>query len=174
MKTHQFVTTVVGIVGHALTISQWEALEALYQAVQAEEIKTITVSERIDCELPPEENNPTLWAEAYIRRQIEWSARTFGLGHRTVAIASHINREILEVFDKPHDLEEWIDIIILGLDGAWRCGKERDYSELEIIEMLNRKQQKNFERAWVRPEDPNQPCEHQREDGNGNEDETRL
>jgi hypothetical protein len=116
-----------------------------------------------DCELPVQ-GDPREWMRAYIRRQIEWSYKNFGHGHRTTAILNHIEKEIKEIVENPHDLEEWIDIIILALDGAWRCGRQRDYTPEDIMDMLDFKQLKNFDRVWVLPADPNQPCEHQREE----------
>jgi hypothetical protein len=83
---------------------------------------------------------------------------------RTSGILNHIEKEIKEIVENPHDLEEWIDIIILALDGAWRCGRQRDYTPEDIMDMLDFKQLKNFDRVWVLPADPNPPCEHQREE----------
>lgn len=95
-----------------------------------------------------------------IRQQMRWSAETFGPGARTDGILAHITKEIIEVRAEPDDLEEWVDLIILSLDGAWRSGGGR--SAEEIVEMLNFKYEKNFGRRWpdwrAAPED--QPIEH--------------
>ena len=56
----------------------------------------------------------------------------------------HIKKEIKEIEENPEDLEEWIDLIILGFDGAWRQG----YSAEEIVECLEAKQSKNETREW--------------------------
>lgn len=106
------------------------------------------------------------WFREYIRRQIEWSARTFGQGHNTVGLIKHITKELAEIDRAPNDLEEWIDVIILGLDGAWRCGKTFDYSPDQIMEMLLAKQQKNFSRTWI-IKGEGEPIEHDRSQEEG-------
>jgi hypothetical protein len=58
----------------------------------------------------------------YIGRQIEWSSRTFGPGPRTAGLLAHIRSELNEIEAEPADVTEWIDVIILAIDGAWRAG----------------------------------------------------
>ena len=84
--------------------------------------------------------------ENYIDNQIEWSKKTFGNGRRTIGILKHIMSELNEVADNPDDLEEWIDVIILAIDGAWRHG----YTAKNIIECLEKKQAINFRRKYNR------------------------
>lgn len=88
---------------------------------------------------------------AYLERQREWSERTFGPGRRTVGITKHIEKEITEVRNDPDDLMEWIDIMILAIDGFWRAGGHPS----QLMEMLEAKQAKNFARKWppILPED---------------------
>lgn len=82
---------------------------------------------------------------AHIHRQMLWSARTFGPGPRTKGITDHIKKELdVEIAADPTDLAEWIDIVILGLDGAWRAG----HSPAEIVYMLEAKQLTNEQRRW--------------------------
>jgi len=76
----------------------------------------------------------------YIQRQEEWSARTFGNTPRTKGITAHIRKELAEIEAAPQDVEEWVDVMILALDGAWRAG----YSAREIVAALEAKQAKNF------------------------------
>jgi len=80
----------------------------------------------------------------YIRRQMDWSARTFGPAKRTVGIINHITKELEEIRKEPHDIEEWVDVMILAMDGAWRAGANPE----QITEILLRKQVKNFTREW--------------------------
>lgn len=80
----------------------------------------------------------------YIAVQREWSRRTFGPGSRTPGILSHIAKELVEIADSPYDVMEWVDVIILALDGAWRAGHDPE----EILAALHRKQVINFERTW--------------------------
>lgn len=98
--------------------------------------------------------------EAHLARQHEWSERTFGPGMRTLGIIDHIQRELVEIQDDPSDLNEWIDVVILALDGAWRCGA----SPSEIIAGIVAKQAKNEARSWPdwRTSDPNKAIEHKR------------
>ncbi|WP_231753038.1 dATP/dGTP pyrophosphohydrolase domain-containing protein [Burkholderia sp. TSV86] len=59
---------------------------------------------------------------AYLQRQREFSERTFGPGARTAGVCDHIRKELKEIEANPGDLTEWIDVVILALDGAWRAG----------------------------------------------------
>lgn len=109
---------------------------------------------------------------AHLARQAAWSERTFGPGTRTDGILDHIQKEMKEVRsasvdysrtmqgDNPEALKEWIDIVILGLDGAWRSGATPD----QIIEALAAKQAKNEARTWPdwRTADPSKAIEHDR------------
>lgn len=80
----------------------------------------------------------------YIIRHISWSKSTFGEGDQHKKICNHIEKELDEIRDNPSDLFEWIDVIILALDGAWRAG----YTPVQIINALVQKQAINFERKW--------------------------
>ena len=81
---------------------------------------------------------------AHLQRQREWSARTFGPGDRAKGVVDHIRKELNEIEADPGDLKEWIDVVILGLDGAWRCGATPE----QIIAALVAKQAKNEARQW--------------------------
>ena len=81
---------------------------------------------------------------SHIDRQIIFSRATFGPGHRTAGVIDHIRKELIEIEDNPNDLEEWIDVIILGIDGAWRAG----YTPKEIAAALAAKQVRNEARNW--------------------------
>lgn len=97
----------------------------------------------------------------YIARQRTWSADTFGSGDRTQGVLDHIRKELGEIEENPDDLEEWIDVIILALDGAWRRG----YSPQRIVDALAAKQLKNMQREWPdwREAAPDQAIEHVRD-----------
>jgi len=81
---------------------------------------------------------------AHLRRQREWSERTFGPAKRTSGVVEHIRKELREIEAAPDDLEEWIDVVILALDGAWRHGGSPE----QIIDKLAEKQAKNESRTW--------------------------
>ncbi len=82
--------------------------------------------------------------EKHLLRQKKWSRLNFGPGRRTKGIIAHIRKELKEIGRNPDDLEEWIDVVILGLDGAWRSGASIE----EIVAMISAKQQKNEKREW--------------------------
>lgn len=96
---------------------------------------------------------------AYISDQREWSQRTFGEGQRTVGITEHIRKELAEIVAHPDDVTEWIDVVILALDGAWRHGASPE----QIVKALLDKQRTNFARCWQPVVDENTPSEHVRE-----------
>jgi len=81
---------------------------------------------------------------AHLKRQKEFSKKTFGPDPRLRGILAHIRKELVEIERHPTDLEEWIDVVILALDGAWRAG----HSVKEVVACLERKQAKNEARTW--------------------------
>lgn len=93
---------------------------------------------------------------AYLQRQEDWSSQTFGQGLRTRGIIEHIKKELAEVLANPHDLSEWVDVVILALDGYWRHGGVPE----TIMDALNAKQEKNFSRFYPKPESEDVPSEH--------------
>ncbi|MES2319960.1 MAG: dATP/dGTP pyrophosphohydrolase domain-containing protein [Pseudomonadota bacterium] len=97
---------------------------------------------------------------AHLARQAAWSELTFGPGMRTAGVCDHIRKELTEVEADPSDLEEWVDVVILALDGAWRCGGTPD----QIIGGIVAKQAKNEGRVWPdwRTADPSKAIEHDR------------
>jgi len=81
---------------------------------------------------------------AHLAHQKEWSENTFGPGSRAFRICNHIRKELQEIENAPSDLSEWIDVVILAFDGAWREG----YSPEQIIASLVNKAVLNESRAW--------------------------
>lgn len=98
----------------------------------------------------------------HLERQRAWSERTFGPGSRLHGVLDHIRKELSEIEAKPDDLSEWIDVIILGFDGAWRAG----YTPEQIVLALVAKQAKNEARRWPdwRNLSPDKAIEHVREE----------
>lgn len=80
----------------------------------------------------------------HIERQIAFSEKTFGPGPRTKGVLDHIKKELKEIEDDPFDLNEWVDVIILATDGAWRAG----YTPAEIAYQLSAKLTINENRNW--------------------------
>src|SRR5690606_21013427 len=81
---------------------------------------------------------------AHLDRQRAFSERTFGHGVRTQGVLDHIRKELAEIEAAPHDLTEWIDVVLLAFDGAWRAG----YTPQQIADALATKQAKNEARDW--------------------------
>jgi hypothetical protein len=75
-------------------------------------------------------------------------------------LVNHLYRqkELVEIEQDPTDISEWIDVVLLAFDGAWRAG----YSPEEIVEALEAKQTKNENRNWPdwRTQDPNSAIQH--------------
>jgi Protein of unknown function (DUF550) len=96
----------------------------------------------------------------HIERQIAFSSMTFGPGPRTAGVLDHMRKEIAEVEANPYDLDEWVDLIILAIDGAWRSGHTPD----QIIAAVIAKQTKNEARTWPdwRTADTDAAIEHDR------------
>ena len=95
---------------------------------------------------------------AHLHRQCAFSLRTFGPGERTQGLIDHIQKELDEIADDPTDLSEWIDVVILALDGAWRIGATSE----QIVAALLEKQAKNEARQWPdwRTAAPGKAIEH--------------
>lgn len=95
---------------------------------------------------------------AHLRRQSEFFIRTFGPGERTAGVIHHIRKELMEIEAQPDDLSEWIDVILLALDGASRVG----FSPEEIAQALADKQTLNESRQWPdwRTAEPGKAIEH--------------
>lgn len=101
----------------------------------------------------------------HLEYQKQWSENTFGPGPRTQGVCDHIRKELKEIEAKPTDLFEWIDVVILALDGAWRAG----YSSEQIVAALEEKQNINEARNWPdwRTAEPGKAIEHIKTTGPG-------
>lgn len=108
----------------------------------------------------PQETASTFDLVAHVRRQAAFSAATFGPGARVEGVIDHIARELLEVRDSDGALAEWVDVIILGLDGAWRSGASAE----QIAQAIADKQARNESRTWPdwRSAAPGKAIEHVR------------
>lgn len=97
---------------------------------------------------------------AHIHRAKAFSEKTFGPGARAQGVVAHIRKELLEIEAAPADLTEWVDVMILAMDGAWRAG----HSPEAICAGIVAKQTKNEGRNWPdwRTASPDGPIEHVR------------
>lgn len=80
----------------------------------------------------------------FMRRLIAFSQRAFGPHERTAELLDHLRKELGEVEADPHDLDEWADVVLLALDGAWRHGGRPQ----EILDRVVAKMAKNEGRTW--------------------------
>lgn len=97
---------------------------------------------------------------AHLERQRAFRLKTFGPGARTKGVVDHIRKELGEIEADPTDIMEWVDVIILAFDGAWRAG----WKPAEIVEAIVAKQTRNEARNWPdwRTADADKAIEHVR------------
>jgi hypothetical protein len=109
----------------------------------------------------------TMTIKQFLEIQMEWSKKTFGAGPRTLGIIEHIKKELIEVQNGPW--EEWIDVVILALDGAWRSFYATRLGGDEslpgrVAEALIIKQRINLERQYPHPVSQDVTVEHIKDD----------
>ena len=91
----------------------------------------------------------------HLIRQMAFSHATFGPGERREGVIDHIRKELVEVEQAHGDAAEWVDVVILALDGLTRrlayCNVGRTDPELmaeTICNMIAQKQSRNEARTW--------------------------
>lgn len=80
----------------------------------------------------------------FLKKKNLWSVETFGPSKGTEGVVRHIESELAEVKANPTDVTEWIDIILLAFDGAFRAGHTAE----QVVTALIQKQAKNTRRQW--------------------------
>lgn len=112
----------------------------------------------------------------HLLRQMAFSHATFGPGQRTEGVTDHIRKELEEVAKaETHTerVEEWVDVVILALDGLTRelayfdpdiRRRHPGIVSYEAIDAILGKQARNEARAWPdwRSADPGKAIEHER------------
>lgn len=58
--------------------------------------------------------------DEHLLRQMAFSRCTFGPGSRQSGVIDHIRKELDEIQESEGNPTEWIDVVILALDGLWR------------------------------------------------------
>lgn len=107
----------------------------------------------------------------HLLRQMAWSHANFGPGERTKGVIDHLRKEIVEVEEANGESDEWVDVVILALDGLTRrlafClddGSRRDPNIVAQMacNMIEAKQSRNEARVWPdwRTADKNKAIEH--------------
>ena len=94
----------------------------------------------------------------HLIRQMAFSKATYGPGTRTNGVLDHMAKEIEEVRESNGSSDEWVDLVILALDGLTRqlsfCneGDKRIKTAEEIADAACRiivgKQDRNENRTW--------------------------
>ena len=83
----------------------------------------------------------------WLARKNAWAERTFGPGDatdRVAGLSDHIRKELDELAQDPMNREEWIDLVFLALDGAYRAGA----TPQAVADTLEGKLLKNIRRTW--------------------------
>lgn len=89
--------------------------------------------------------------EGLIEKQIKISKNKFGTETRTSGIIDHMVEELKEIENNPNDIFEWIDMLILSIDGSWRRG----FTPSEIAEAWKQKIDIINNRKYENNPDPN-------------------
>ncbi|NQZ74705.1 MAG: DUF550 domain-containing protein [Ekhidna sp.] len=122
--------------------------------------------------------------EEHIKRMMAFSRATYGPGRKTEGLIKHIRSELEEVVNAETNEErinEWVDLVILSLDGLWReiyehqkqryaghhqfvDGENSAWNETpdDLVHYLTQKQTKNELRDWPdwRTAPEGEPIEH--------------
>ena len=109
----------------------------------------------------------------HLLRQMAWSHATFGPGERMRGIIDHLGKELGEIEDSNGSADEWVDAVILALDGLTRrLAFLNENTRLDperaadvAIEMILSKQAINEARVWPdwRSAEPDKAIEHSRD-----------
>ena len=118
--------------------------------------------------------------EQHLLRQMAFSRATFGPGERRAGVSDHIRKELAEVAackGPAAAAEEWVDVVILALDGLTRAlqadpwRKTPEDAAAAAIRGIVAKQTANESRTWPdwRTADPDKAIEHDRTAQDGSE-----
>lgn len=111
----------------------------------------------------------------HLIRQMAFSHATYGPGERRKGVIDHIKKELVEVEESLGDSREWVDVVILALDGLTRRlayargeNERRDPKDVAetVCNMIEGKQTRNESRQWPdwRTADKSKAIEHVKED----------
>lgn len=92
--------------------------------------------------------------EAHLVRQMAFSRATFGPGARTKGVCDHIRKELEEIEESEGSPGEWVDAVILSLDGLTRSLRKifpdatPEYISRRAVDYIIGKQGHNEARDW--------------------------
>ena len=107
--------------------------------------------------------------QQHLLRQMAFSHATFGPGQRTGGVVDHIRKELIEVVQANGEAAEWVDVVILALDGLTRQIAFADGDRVSphdvariACNMILGKQTRNEARNWPdwRTADKDKAIEH--------------
>ena len=113
----------------------------------------------------------------HLIRQMAFSKATYGPGTRTNGVLDHIKKEVEEVRESGGSADEWVDLVILSLDGLTRqlsfCNHQSQRVETSAniaqvaCNMIVGKQDRNENRTWPdwRTMNADKAIEHDRTKG---------
>lgn len=150
--------------------------ERQYRAVEAERDNLRLITEDW------QRFSDSAWLREFLASKARWSYDTFGPGARTTGIIAHIRKELAEIEAQPFDLMEWIDVLMLAMDGFWRAyiasiggagvmtpeewegfdQTDAEFAADEFIALLCKKDRINRAREWPAPTSEDEPMEHVR------------
>lgn len=90
----------------------------------------------------------------HLIRQAVFSRATFGPGARTAGVLDHLRKELTEVAESGGSPDEWVDVVILALDGLTRAlwaslgDVPADVVASDAVRLIMQKQAKNERRNW--------------------------
>lgn len=105
----------------------------------------------------------------HLLRQMAFSCATYGHGERRKGVIDHIRKELVEIEEANGEAAEWVDVVILALDGLTRrlsyCGASRADPDIVadvVCQMIVGKQTRNEARSWpdYRTADKDKAIEH--------------
>lgn len=112
----------------------------------------------------------------HLLRQMAWSHATFGPTERRAGVIDHIRKELKEIEASDGDTAEWVDVVILALDGLTRSiafahGERQNPQKVveRACELILHKQAVNEARVWPdwRTMPADKAIEHDRSAGDG-------
>ena len=104
---------------------------------------------------------PRLDFISVLNRFFKINVEKFGPGERLAGTLDHIKKELIEVEDDPHAAEEWIDVALLALQGAFRHGHDAEAVAGTFIRKIAKIEARTYP-DW-RTADPDKAIEHIRE-----------
>ena len=91
----------------------------------------------------------------HLLRHMAFSHATYGPGTRTEGVIDHIRKELVELEEANGDSSEWVDVVILALDGlprqiAYGNGDRANPEHVvdSVCKMIRGKQSRNEGRTW--------------------------